>query len=79
VETVSLLEGASLELQGAERRLALAKQALADFDADPANGPVSAELAVSLAHERDGLETELDAARRLYASCLAQFTELRSI
>lgn len=79
MEAVSLLEGASLELQGAGLRLALAKQALADFDADQTNAPVSAELTLSLAHQRDSLETELDAARRRYADSLAQFTELQRV
>jgi hypothetical protein len=80
VEAESLLEGASLELQGAGLRLALAKEALADFDADhAADAPGSPGLALSLAHERDGLETEMDAARRRYTDCLAQLIELQSV
>jgi hypothetical protein len=80
VEAVSILEGASLELQGAGLRLVLAKEALADFDADhAADAPVSPGLALSLAHQRDSLETEMDAARRRYADCLAQFIELQRV
>lgn len=77
MQTVTLLEGAKLELQGAERRLALALQEIADFDSEFSGKNVSPELARDLAHQRECLECELDAARRRHAECLAQVNDLR--
>jgi hypothetical protein len=66
---ISLLEASKAELAGAERRLALAKQALEDFRAEHDDKAVSRELALSLAAERDAVETELDAAARQVRHC----------
>jgi hypothetical protein len=77
METVSLLEGAQLELAGAGRRLALALQALADFDSEWGNKTLAPELLDSLAHQLDTLETEVDAARRRRNECAAQVAELK--
>jgi hypothetical protein len=73
MEIVTLLEAAHLELQGAERRLALARQALADFDAETAERNVSVELAESFRRERD----LLDAARRRHEESARLYRELR--
>jgi hypothetical protein len=72
---ISLREAARLELLGAERRLALAKQSLQDFIAQHVEAIVSPDLAESLAHERNALELELDAAQRRHAECCRQFAE----
>ena len=77
MEAISLLEGALLELQGVERRLALATGALADFDAETAERNVSVELAESFRRERDLLEIEFDAARRRHEESAHQYQELR--
>jgi hypothetical protein len=81
-----LLEATRLELTGAERRLDLAVRLYRDFVSEhcvvidgvaiyrPA--PVE-EMRISLDHERVALETELDAASRRHAECLAQFLELK--
>jgi hypothetical protein len=65
---ISLVETSRAELAG-ERRLALAKQALEDFKAEHDGKVVSPELAWSLAHEKDAVETEVDAAERQVAHC----------
>jgi hypothetical protein len=77
MKTVSLFEGAQLELAGAERRLALAIQALRDFDLEFADKVAGDELARSLAHERESLCCELDAAKRRHAECHAQAEEMK--
>jgi hypothetical protein len=76
-EKVRLLEGALLELQCAERRQALAKQALQDFEAENDGKILSAELAQSLVRERFAGETEFDEARRRHEEGLRQCHELR--
>ena len=78
METISLIEAALLECRGAEQRLAVARQALQDFDLEFANRAGSSELHESLAHQRCVLEVEVDSARRRHAECLAQYTELKN-
>jgi hypothetical protein len=77
IEVVTLVEAAKLELAGSERRLAIAIQSLADFDAEFASKTVGDELACALAHERDALATELDAAIRRHNECAMQVAELK--
>jgi hypothetical protein len=55
----SVIDGMMLEALGAERRLALAKTALADFVTEH-EGKDPRELAHSLERERNLLETEFD-------------------
>ena len=65
-----LQESARLEVQGATQRLAIAKETLADFQAEHGDDySPSPELRESLERERAMLETELDAARRQHAHC----------
>jgi lactam utilization protein B len=78
-EYISLLESARAELAGAERRLALARQALADFKAEHDGKVVSRDLALSLAHEKDAVETEVDAAERQMQHCTAVLAEMQQL
>jgi hypothetical protein len=66
---ISLLEASRAELAGAARRLSLAKQVLEDFKAEHDGKAVSRELALSLAHQRDALETEIDESLRRVTHC----------
>jgi hypothetical protein len=72
----SVIDGMKLEVLGAERRLALAETALADFVAQHEGKEVpQRELAHSLERERSLLETELDSARRRYEESVTQLRE----
>jgi hypothetical protein len=83
---INLLETAKLELAGAEHRLATAQQnyrAFAEehgtiidglFIYSPAPSP---EMRMSLEHERDSLECELDAARRQVEHCNEVLAEMQ--
>jgi hypothetical protein len=71
----SMIDGMKLEVLGAERRLALAETALADFTAEHEGKEVPRELARSLERERNLLETELDSARRRYEESARQLSE----
>jgi hypothetical protein len=76
---ISLKESAHLELQGAAQRLAIAKQALADFDAEHGNDyPASPELRESHERQRAVLETELDAARRQHGHSAEEYGRYKS-
>ena len=77
METVSLREGMRLELEGAAQRFAVARLAVEDFESQHAGNVVSAELAESLARQRDFVLTELDSARRRYEECQRQFQQMR--
>jgi hypothetical protein len=75
----NLLESARLELQGAERRLSLANLAHKNFidehgiltdDGQLIYTPTpTREMLLSLEHERDALETEIDEALRRITHC----------
>ena len=78
VQTISLLEGARLELEGAQLRLARAIQALQDFDAEFAGRTVGNGLARALAHEREALATELGAATWRHKECAVQLADLKN-
>lgn len=66
---ISILESSKAELQGPERTLSLAKQAVEDFKVEHADKAVSPELAWSLAYERDAVLTEVDEAERRVRHC----------
>ncbi len=73
-EIISLQESARLELAGAAQRLAIAKQALADFVSEHGDGDaVSKELRESLERERAALEIELDDAQRQHVHCQSEY------
>jgi hypothetical protein len=83
-EIVSLLEGASLELAGAERRLTLAIQASRDFHAEFSRKSVSGDLLSpdltrALTTEHFCLEIEADAALRRRDECLRGLRELQTL
>ncbi len=78
-KTISLEEQALLELNGAAQRLAIARQAIADFVSEHGDGDaVSTELRESLERERAMLETELDAARRQHTHCVDEYRRCKT-
>jgi hypothetical protein len=70
METISLLDGARLECDGARRRLELAKQALDDFFIEHPHGMRDLES------QWLALEQELDSANRRYMECAYQLRQL---
>jgi|SRR5580704_7644248 hypothetical protein len=83
---VSLIETTRLELQGAEQRLATARQNYRTFAEE--NGVVidgllvyspepSPQMRMSLDSERDSLECELDAAHRQVQHCSEVLNDLQ--
>jgi len=76
---ISLEESACLELAGAAQRLAIAKQAVADFLIEHGTDyAASPEMRESLERERAMLETELDAARRQHEHCQREYAYCKS-
>jgi hypothetical protein len=83
---ISLIETAKLELAGAEHRLDVARQNYRAFveehgaisDGLLIYSPVpSPQMRMSLEHERESLECELDAARRQVAHCSEVLSDLQ--
>lgn len=76
MKRISLLAAARLELQGAEQRLARAERDLSDFHLEHDGRTYPSDLLRSIAHEREMLETEFDAARRRRDECAMHCKEL---
>jgi hypothetical protein len=74
METISLLDGARLEREGAARRLELAKQGLRDFLLQFPCGTTDPRLQ----NQWLACEAELDSANRRYMECAYQLRELEA-
>lgn len=73
---ISLEEEARLALEGARHRFALARQAVADFEAGYPVAVASPEQLDALTREHHVLQIELDSASRHYAKSLSDLNEL---